>query len=105
MGLIQDHLSKYNEFYCGINSGHKLKFRDIESATSIKGIELKKTMLSLVKGNILLKKTKGMECGADELFKLNGKYENRLRRVKVNQIQIVETKQELIKTSHKIFKD
>ena len=143
---IQDHLSKYNSFYCGINSGrklkwtsslshcvlaanfpkgrkelvlsafqatvlllfnkcNKLKYKDIERQTGIKGIELKKTMLSLVKGNILLKKTKGMECADDELFKLNGKYENRLRRVKVNQIQIVETKQELIKTSHKIFKD
>lgn len=87
------------------NKSNKLKFIDIHNETKISKIELRKTMLSLVKANILFKKTKGMECKDNEEFKLNGKYENRLRRVKVNQIQIVETKQELIKTSAKIFKD
>lgn len=87
------------------NKSNKFKFIDIHNLTKISKIELKKTMLSLVKANILFKKTKGMECADNEEFKLNGKYENRLRRVKVNQIQIVETKQELIKTSFKIFKD
>merc|ERR1712172_241971 len=44
------------------NQSNKLKLREIESKTKIKGLELKKTMLSLVKGGILLKKSKGMEC-------------------------------------------
>ena len=46
-----------------------------------------------------------MECSDGEEFKLNAKYENRLRRVKVNQIQIVETKQERVRTAKKIHSD
>merc|ERR1719216_183110 len=46
-----------------------------------------------------------MECSDKEEFKLNAKYENRLRREKVNQIQIVETKQERIVTAKKINTD
>jgi len=87
------------------NRCNKYKFIELYQATKIDKSELRKTMLSLVKANILLKKNKGMECADDEEFKLNAKYENRLRRVKVNQIQIVETKQELIKTSNKIYLD
>jgi len=84
------------------NAKNKFSFGDLFKATKIERGQLKRTMLSLVKASILLKRTKGMECGDAEEFKLNAKYENRLRRVKVNQIQIVETKQERIKTAKQI---
>eukprot|EP01084_Bolivina_argentea_P265266 449559_1 len=87
------------------NQKNKLNFTTIKNKTNINEKELKKTMLSLVKGNILLKKTKGIQINNNEEFKLNAKYENRLRRVKVNQIQIIETKQEITKTTQKIKKD
>jgi len=87
------------------NHRNKMAFGDIAKATKIKKEQLQRTMLSLVAASILLKRTRGTECGDGEEFKLNAKYESRLRRVKVNQIQIVETKQERSKTTTKIHKD
>eukprot|EP01084_Bolivina_argentea_P156631 272978_1 len=87
------------------NDCNKLKLDWIATHTKIAHAELAKTMLSLVKAHILLKKSKGAHINEAEEFKLNAKYENRLRRVKVNQIQIIETKEEVVKTSHKIKKD
>jgi len=78
---------------------------EICKLSNISQSQLKITMLSLVKANILYKKTKGTNINNEEEFKLNGKYENKLRRVKVNQIQIVETKKEFKKCETKIFKD
>jgi len=87
------------------NGKMKQTFGEIFKATKIERGQLKRTLLSLVAAHILLKRGKKMEIGDGEEFKLNAKYENRLRRVKVNQIQIVETKQERISTAKRIHSD
>ncbi|ETO28877.1 hypothetical protein RFI_08250 [Reticulomyxa filosa] len=66
--------------------------------------ELKRTMLSLVKSKILLHRVCAKDSKETE-YKLNAAYTNRFIRVKVNQLQIVETKEEHRCTSEKIFHD
>ena len=84
------------------NEHNKLSLAEIQKQTQIELGQLKRTMLSLVKARILMTKSGDKSMSQ---FKLNAKYENRLRRVKVNQIQIVETKEEIERTSNKILVD
>ena len=69
--------------------------------------ELKRVLQSLACGKVrvLTKNPKGREVADSDSFTVNTKFENKHRRVKINQIQLRETSEENSQTQAKIFQD
>ncbi|KAM5430335.1 hypothetical protein McanCB56680_002995 [Microsporum canis] len=78
-----------------------LSYPVIKQASGLSDVELKRTLQSLAcaKYRVLLKKPKGKEVNEDDVFAYNSKFEDQKMRIKINQIQLKETKQEN-KTTH-----
>ncbi|KAF3895625.1 Ubiquitin ligase subunit CulD [Trichophyton interdigitale] len=78
-----------------------LSYEVIKKASGLSDVELKRTLQSLAcaKYRVLLKKPKGKEVNEGDVFAYNAKFEDQKMRIKINQIQLKETKQEN-KTTH-----
>jgi hypothetical protein len=68
----------------------------IELTISLADPELKRTLQSLAcaKYRVLSKQPKGREVNKGDIFKFNSKFEDRKMRIKINQIQLKETRSE-----------
>ncbi|OLL25995.1 Cullin-4 [Neolecta irregularis DAH-3] len=79
-----------------VEDGNVLTYEDIQGATSLADQELIRTMQSLSCGKfrILTKSPKGKEVKPDDTFQLNESFTDKQFRIKINQIQLKETKEE-----------
>nr|CCA24461.1 PREDICTED: similar to Cullin4B (CUL4B) isoform 3 pu [Albugo laibachii Nc14] len=89
------------------NAKPTLGFREIKEQTSIEDGELQRTLQSLACGKVrvILKEPKGKEVHPDDVFHFNDSFTNQLFRIKINAIQMKETKQENEKTHERVFRD
>ncbi|KGY15104.1 hypothetical protein PABG_12054 [Paracoccidioides brasiliensis Pb03] len=76
--------------------GATLSYAEIREATSLPDVELKRTLQSLAcaKYRVLVKRPKGREVNNDDTFAFNSNFSDPKMRIKINQIQLKETKQE-----------
>lgn len=81
--------------------GDTLNYRDIQEQTGLSDPELKRTLQSLAcaKYRVLNKKPKGKEVESTDEFSWNSQFNDAKMRIKINQVQLKETKEEN-KTTH-----
>ncbi|TGZ71761.1 hypothetical protein CRM22_002466 [Opisthorchis felineus] len=85
-----------------------VSYATIAEATGIEETELKRTLLSLAAGKgqrVLIKHPTNLDVANDHTFKFNAEFQHRLTRIKFNQIQLRETKQEQEATEERVFAD
>lgn len=89
------------------NSTHTLGFKEIKEQTRIEDGELRRTLQSLACGKIrvLQKSPKGKDVADTDTFAFNSAFANQLYRIKINSIQMKETKQENEDTHERVFRD
>jgi cullin-4 len=86
--------------------GH-LSYTDIASATGLVDAELQRTLQSLAcaKFRILTKYPKGREVNPTDTFTVNMNFTDPKYRIKINQIQLKETKEENKETHERVYQD
>ncbi|KAK2875649.1 hypothetical protein FQN49_001528 [Arthroderma sp. PD_2] len=84
-----------------------LSYEAIRDASGLPDVELKRTLQSLAcaKYRVLVKRPKGKEVNDDDVFAYNPKFEDQKMRIKINQIQLKETKQENKATHERVAAD
>jgi cullin 4 len=89
------------------NSAVEVSFKDIKEQTRIEDGELRRTLQSLACGKVrvLQKSPKGKDVGDDDVFHFHAGFTNQLYRIKINSIQMKETKQENEDTHERVFRD
>lgn len=89
------------------NSSTNLSIQDIHEHTKIEMEELKRTLQSLAcgKARVLNKEPKGKEVEGGDSFSVAMDFKHKLFRVKINQIQMKETKEENAITSERVHQD
>lgn len=78
------------------NQNDKLTYADIKELINLDEIELRRTLISLScgKARVLLKSTKGIEINNEDIFVFNKHFTDKLFRIRINQIQLKNTKEE-----------
>lgn len=81
--------------------GDTLSYKEIQEQTGLSDPELKRTLQSLAcaKYRVLLKKPKGKEVDSTDEFSWHSHFTDAKMRIKINQVQLKETKEEN-KTTH-----
>lgn len=89
------------------NDGDGLSVDYIKQATGIDDTELRRTLQSLAvgKARVIRKKPMSKEIGDNDLFYFNTEFSHKLKRIKINQIQMKETPEENVNTTEKVFQD
>lgn len=89
------------------NGTDSLGFREIKEQTRIEDGELRRTLQSLACGKVrvLQKVPKGKDVEDTDTFVFNAQFTNQLYRIKINSIQMKETKQENEDTHERVFRD
>jgi len=90
------------------NDKEQYTFKEIETLTGIVPDELKRTLqsLSVSKVKVLRKSVKGAAIDVDnDVFVLNEKFEHPLFRIRINSVQMEETKEEQESTTESVFVD
>ena len=89
------------------NDTTSLTTAQIRAATGVEGDELTRTLQSLSLGQVrvLKKEVKGKEVTDSDVFSFNEAFTHSLVRIKINQIQIKETKAEQDVTNERILED
>mmetsp|Transcript_17124 Transcript_17124/g.35637 ORF Transcript_17124/g.35637 Transcript_17124/m.35637 type:complete len:209 (-) Transcript_17124:928-1554(-) len=91
------------------NDTDELSYQDIRNALGMTEPELKRTLLSLASGKptlrVLQKQPKGANVEDTDVFIYNKDFEHKLRRLKINTIQVKETKEESQQTTEKVFQE
>ena len=89
------------------NDADKLTYEDIEKATGIEPKELKRTLqsLSLGKVRVLVKEPKTKEVNPTDTFAFHYEFTAPLYRLRINNIQLKETKEENQNTTERVFQD
>lgn len=89
------------------NDSIKLSYSEIKELTCLEEIELKRTLLSLAcgKARVLFKSSKGIDIEDSDEFSLNEDFNNKLFRIKINQIQLKETQDEQKATHESVMND
>nr|VZI26097.1 unnamed protein product [Spirometra erinaceieuropaei] len=85
-----------------------VSYAAIAEATAIEKTQLDRTLLSLAAGKgqkVLIMKPLSLEMSPDHQFYFNTQFQHRLIRIKFNQIQLKETKQEQEETEERVFAD
>ena len=84
-----------------------LSYTDIQSATSLQDAELQRTLQSLAcaKYRVLTKYPKGREVNSADTFSYNAHFTDPKTRIKINQIQLKETKEENKETHVRVAAD
>lgn len=80
---------------------------ELKQITNIEDDELKRTLQSLAcgKARVLQKTPRGRDVEDGDRFQFNGEFKNVLFRIKINQIQMRETKEEQSTTQERVFQD
>eukprot|EP00040_Diaphanoeca_grandis_P028797 m.167286 g.167286 ORF g.167286 m.167286 type:complete len:729 (+) comp31460_c5_seq3:522-2708(+) len=91
----------------GFNDVDTLSFKDIYQLTGIKEDELARVLQSLAcaKIRVLTKTPKSRDVNDTDTFTFNAKFENKHKRIKINQIQMKESEVEQEETQEKVFQD
>ena len=94
----------------GLETGDEdqnLSYTDIQSATNLIDVELKRTLQSLACGKfrILTKHPKGRDVNSTDTFTVNASFGDPKYRIKINQIQLKETPEENKDTHERVQKD
>ncbi|KIN04970.1 hypothetical protein OIDMADRAFT_115783 [Oidiodendron maius Zn] len=86
--------------------GH-LSYSDIATATGLIDAELQRTLQSLAcaKFRILTKHPKGRDVNPNDTFTVNAGFWDQKYRIKINQIQLKETKEENKETHERVYQD
>ncbi|RMX67379.1 hypothetical protein DD238_000823 [Peronospora effusa] len=89
------------------NGTDSLSFKEIKEQTRIEDGELRRTLQSLACGKtrVLQKVPKGKDVNDDDLFVYNAQFTNQFIRIKINSIQMKETKKENEDTHERVFRD
>jgi nuclear pore complex protein Nup205 len=84
-----------------------ITYAEIKSATALSDAELKRTLQSLAcaKYRVLSKDPKGREVNETDKFTFNASFSDPKMRIKINQIQLKETKQENKETHQRVAAD
>ena len=87
--------------------GEVVSYPDIQSATNLDDKELKRTLQSLAcaKYRVLTKSPKGKEVNASDTFTINANFSDAKYRIKINQVQAKETKEENVKVHNDVVAD
>ncbi|KAI9736141.1 MAG: hypothetical protein M1834_001025 [Cirrosporium novae-zelandiae] len=90
-----------------IGGGESIGYQDLKAVTGLADPELQRTLQSLACGNyrVLLKSTKGPTVSPTDTFKYNTHFTSPKYRIKINTIQLKETKQENKETHERIAMD
>lgn len=90
-----------------IPTSASLSYRDLATATSLSDAELKRTLQSLACGKyrVLTKSPKGREVNDTDTFSFNSSFTDPKMRIKINQIQLKETKEENKETHQRVAAD
>ncbi|KFD58884.1 hypothetical protein M514_00047 [Trichuris suis] len=78
------------------NSRNELTFEEIRASTAIEEEELRRTLQSLACGKfrVILKHPMSKDVADTDKFTFNSKFQNKMRRIKINQIQTKETEKD-----------
>ncbi len=89
------------------NGSGAWEYGALARATGIEAAELKRTLQSLSLGvvRVLRKEPKGKDVSEGDVFTFNAAFAHALTRIKINQIQIKETKAEADATHEKVFQE
>jgi cullin-4 len=84
-----------------------LSYTDISAATGLVDAELQRTLQSLAcaKFRVLTKHPKGRDVNATDTFTVNANFWDPKFRIKINQIQLKETKEENQETHERVYQD
>ena len=90
-----------------IEEGGNLSYKAIQDATGLVDAELERTLQSLAcaKFRVLTKHPKGREVGHEDTFTVNLAFVDPKYRIKINQIQLKETKEENQETHERVHQD
>jgi cullin-4 len=90
-----------------IEEGGNLSYTDIAAATSLVDAELQRTLQSLAcaKFRILTKHPKSRDVNPTDTFTVNLNFTDPKYRIKINQIQLKETKEENTETHERVLRD
>lgn len=90
-----------------VRASESLTYQTIKSATNLPDAEVKRTLQSLAcaKYKVLTKTPKGREVNDTDSFAFNEKFTDNRFRVKINQIQLKETKEENKETHQRVAAD
>ena len=91
----------------GIGPDGNLSYTDIAAATGLIDAELQRTLQSLAcaKSRVLTKHPKGRDVNPTDTFTFNAAFWDPKYRVKINQIQLKETKEENKETHERVYQD
>ena len=91
------------------NDAETMSFEELKDATGIEDKELRRTLQSLACGKanqrVLSKTPKGKDVDDGDVFAVNDDFNERLTRIKVNSIQMKETKEDNDATNERVFQD
>lgn len=89
------------------NDCEMLPFNEIKIKTNINDLELKRVLQSLACGKVqvLIKNSKGQKINDNDSFSINNDFHHKLYRIKINQMQIIETHNEQMLTEEKVYHD
>ncbi|CAI5715722.1 unnamed protein product [Hyaloperonospora brassicae] len=89
------------------NGADSLGYKEIKEQTRIEDGELRRTLQSLACGKtrVLQKVPKGKDVNDDDVFVFNSHFTNQFIRIKINSIQMKETKKENEDTHERVFRD
>ena len=90
-----------------IASDATLSYADIQASTGLSDAELKRTLQSLAcaKYRVLTKSPKGRDVNSTDTFAYNPTFQDPKLRIKINQIQLKETKEENKETHQRVAAD
>src|SRR3569833_2140818 len=97
----------FNKSEGGGGDAEPLTYRHIAQSTGLEGGELARTLQSLACGRtrVLTKNPKGKDVNPDDTFTVNKAFTDPKVRVKINQIQLKETKEENKETHERVAAD
>ncbi|KAL9642056.1 hypothetical protein ABK040_004105 [Willaertia magna] len=90
------------------NDQEKLTYKELKQATGIEDdVQFKLTLqaLTFTKIKVLKKETKGTEINEDDVFFVNDQFSHPLTKIKINSLQLKESKKERQDTTEKVLLD
>ncbi|CAK7224091.1 Serine/threonine-protein kinase tel1 [Sporothrix eucalyptigena] len=100
-------LMLFNQAEADADSNGVLSYEQIGEATALEGPDLARTLQSLACGKVrvLTKHPKGRDVGVNDTFTVNKAFTDPKFRIKINQIQLKETKEENAATYERVSAD
>jgi hypothetical protein len=94
-------------YFNGKANGESITYQELSQATKLSDIELKRTLQSLAcaKYRVLSKSPKGKEVNTTDKFSVNLSFADKRTRIKINTIQIKETREENKQTHERVAAD